>query len=96
VVPLLGNQAQASTVTANAIIDLNTAIRGNTWTGFAHPLVNPVLVTTGDTVNINIGFLPGQALTSNGNGFFNPWLMLTGFPSGPIPNGKLGRSLGPI
>jgi hypothetical protein len=36
-------------------------------------------------VTINISFAPGEALTWNSNGFFNPWLLLTGYP-GTITN----------
>jgi hypothetical protein len=46
-----------------------------------------VMVQSGDTVTINISFAPGQALTWNSNGYFNPWLMLSGYPGAPLdPN----------
>jgi hypothetical protein len=67
--------AQAGTVTADAVIDLNTVITGHQWTGSYMPLVAPVDVQEGDTVNINITFAPGQALTWNSSGYFDPWLL---------------------
>ncbi len=82
---VLSSKAQASLITANATIDLNSAITGSSWTGVAHPLDSTVSVSSGDTVTINIDFLPGQVLTWNSNGYFSPWLMLDGFP-GPITN----------
>ncbi|QDU36948.1 PEP-CTERM motif protein [Maioricimonas rarisocia] len=75
--------ARAGFITASATIDLNAAITGNSWTGYAHPLDTPVQVVSGDTVTINIDFLPGQVLTWESDGYFSPFLMLEGYP-GPI------------
>ena len=82
--------ASAGAVTANATIDLATAITGNTWTGYGLPLDAPVTVNDGDSVTIQIRFVGNQQLTWDGNGFFNPWLMLTGFPNGSIPSAQEG------
>lgn len=86
---LLAGTAQAAVVTANATIDLSTAITGTTWTGYAHALDSVARVRSGDTVTINIDFLGNQQLTWNGNGAFNPWLMLSGYPT-TYPSGQDG------
>mgnify|MGYP003575081803 CR=1 FL=1 len=81
--------ANSAVVTADAVIDLTTAITGSSWTGVAHSLVSPVRVNNGDTVNINIDFQGNQALNWSGSGYFEPWLMLTGFP-GSVTAGQEG------
>ena len=75
--------ARGAVVTADATIDLNSAITGNLWTQTVHVLDSVVQVANGDTVVINIDFLPGQVLTWASNGLFIPWLILEGWP-GPI------------
>lgn len=78
------NPASAGSITAKATIDLATAITGTAWTGYGLPLDAPVTVQNGDTVTIEIGFAGNQKLSWDGNGFFNPWLMLTGYPGGTV------------
>lgn len=90
VAALVAGAAQAAVVTANTTIDLTTAITGTTWSGKGHVLDSVVRVRSGDTVTINIDFLGNQQLTWNGNGTFNPWLMLTGWPNGNTPAGQDG------
>jgi hypothetical protein len=83
--------AQAALVTANATIDLNTAISGSTWVGSAHALDSKVRVQNGDTVTINIDFLGNQVLNWNSSGYFSPWLMLDGFPATIVSPSQVGN-----
>lgn len=82
--------AQAAPVTANATIDLSSAITGNSWTGYGHALDSAVRVYKGDTVTINLDFLGNQQLTWNGGGYFHPWLMLAGYPGALVDNSQAG------
>lgn len=90
VLSLTAGPVGAANVSANVAIDLGTAITGSAWTGFAHPLDAPVTVNSGDTVTINISFAPNQQLTWAGDGFFNPWLILAGYPNGQINQAQTG------
>lgn len=73
---MMSGMASAGMITANATIDLDTAITGDTWTGYAHMLDSEVTVASGDTVTINIDFLGDQYLTWGSEGRFDPWLMI--------------------
>src|ERR1019366_6730620 len=74
-----GISANAAVVHADAVIDLNTVISGNSWTGYANPLTSIVRVYNGDTVVTQIDFSGNQTLTWNSSGFLDPWLMLAGY-----------------
>ena len=76
-----GGAARADTVYANATVDLDTAVSGNTWNYLTHPLDNPVRVYSGDTVVLSLDFLANQILTWNSDGGLRPWLSVDYFNS---------------
>jgi hypothetical protein len=86
--PAVSNAAVV--VDAYAVVDLNSAISGSAWTGYALPLTSPVQVTSGDTVNINISFVGSQRLSWSSDGYFNPWLMLVGYETDTYDPNQVG------